>query len=130
MIKEMSNAPIIDADQLTREALAPGSPLLGEVAGTFGRDLLQAGGRLTRSLLARRAFTNFERARLLNAMIHPWVRDREERMLAEHVGEPLVVLDVPLLFEAGMETLCDKIAAVTVSEAERFRRLRTRGFGE
>lgn len=130
MLRGMSGAPLIDADALAREALAKGSPLLAAIEATFGPGLLNEAGELRRGELALRAFSNREGARRINALIHPWVARRQAEQLALHAAEPLVILDVPLLYEAGLQTQCDKVAVVSIGEAARFARLRGRGFGE
>jgi dephospho-CoA kinase len=129
-LAEMGGAVVIDADAVARDAVRAGSPLLPEIARRFGADLIDAAGELNRRELAARAFVDRATAARLNAIIHPWVRARELELLERHRDAPLVVLDVPLLYEAGMQTLCNAVAVVTIREAERFARLRRRGFCE
>lgn len=125
-----SGAAIVDADAIARELLAPGQPLVAEVARVFGPGLLDEAGALRRRALAERVFADREELARLNALVHPRVRAEELRQIEALRSRALVVLDVPLLFEAGMRDLVDLAAVVTISERERFRRLRARGLSE
>jgi dephospho-CoA kinase len=120
--------PVVCADELAREATAPGAPALDEIARTFGPSVLRPTGELDRAALAKIVFQDSSARRTLEAIVHPRVRAREveeiERLRPLH---PLVVLDVPLLFEAGAQDLCDAVAVVTVPEDVRRQRLAARG---
>ena len=123
-------AAVIDADALAREAVEPGQPALAEIVTQFGPAMLDAQGRLDRPRLAGRVFADRQAAARLGLIVHPFVRVRTRERLEELAGRSLVVLDVPLLFEAGMAALADKTAVVTIAENQRFLRLRRRGFAE
>lgn len=123
-------AAVIDADAIARQLVEPGSALLPELAREFGAQVLAEDGSLRRGELARVAFASPEATRRLNALVHPRVRAEELHRLETLRGERLVVLDVPLLFEAGMDDLCDRVLVVVINEAQRFLRLRGRGFSE
>jgi len=125
---ERAGVPVIRADDLAREVVAPGTPGLAEVVARFGRDVLLADGSLDRRAIAARVFANPEERRVLESIIHPRVRAREEELIRSHAGAPLIVLDIPLLYESGSESLCDAVCVVTVSEEARRERLaRDRG---
>ena len=125
-----AGAAVIDADAIARDLLAPGQPLVAEVGRIFGPDVLDEAGHLRRRVLAERVFGDRAELARLNAIIHPRVRQEELRQIAALGDHALIVLDVPLLFEAGMRGLTDLAAVVTISERERFRRLKGRGFPE
>lgn len=120
--------PVVCADELAREATAPGAPALQEIVRTFGPEVLRPTGELDRAALAKIVFQDASARRTLESITHPRVRAREieeiERLRHSH---PLIVLDVPLLFEAGAQDLCDAVAVVTVSEDVRRERLAARG---
>lgn len=118
-----TGAKVICADTLAREATAPGSEGLRELVALFGGAILDAQGGLDRSKLASIVFKNPDQRRRLEAIVHPHVRARELALLHEFADHPLVVLDVPLLFEAGLDAWCDRIAVVVVSEPVRIERL-------
>ena len=65
---------VVDADQIAREIMEPGSPVLTEVAAEFGADLIGDDGALNRGELARRAFATTEDTKRLNAITHPAIR--------------------------------------------------------
>lgn len=123
-------ARVIDADELAREVVEPGRPAYEAVVREFGREVLGEDGRLDRKVLAERVFADPERLARLNAIIHPAVRAVEMRLLEAYRASPLVVLDVPLLYEVGLDRQVDRVVVVSISERERFARLKHRGFSE
>lgn len=123
-------AAVIDADVLARQAVEPGQPALAAIAAEFGAEMLDEAGRLRRRALAERVFSDRRAVERLGRIVHPYVIAETRRQLAALADRPLVVVDVPLLFESGMDTLMDKVAVVAIGERERFFRLRRRGFGE
>ncbi|MDI6870938.1 MAG: dephospho-CoA kinase [Bacillota bacterium] len=122
-------AAVIDADQLAREAVAPGTPGYRAVVEAFGREYLAADGSLDRQKLGRLVFADESARRRLEAIIHPEVirlmRARVEAL--ERAGAPVVVLEVPLLFEAGLENEVDKVVVVDAPEEVRVARVAARG---
>lgn len=121
-------AQVIDADQVARMVVQPGTPCLQELAGEFGSDIVLADGTLNRPLLASRAFSSQERTERLNAITHPWITrevERQIRILAE-AGTAVIVLDAPLLYESGEDALCDAVAVVTAPREIRMCRIMQR----
>lgn len=116
-------ATIICADTLAREAVSPGSPALGEIADAFGSAVLLPDGSLDRGKLASLVFPDPLKRHQLESIIHPRVHARQQQLLEESKDSPLVVLDVPLLFESGFSKECDAVLVVLVTEEERLRRL-------
>jgi dephospho-CoA kinase len=100
---EKLGAVVLDADAIVHELQAPGSPLLGEIAAAFGDRVIRRDGSLDREALAEIVFADEERRQQLNALIHPKVGAEMARRIAEARDRraPLLVLDVPLLFEAA-----------------------------
>jgi dephospho-CoA kinase len=125
--------PVIDADVLAREVVAPGEPALARIVERFGREVLASDGSLDRPALRRRVFAD-DRARAdLDAIVHPEVARRRRDALdaARARGERIVVCDVPLLFEAGLADTFDLVVLVDAPEAQRLTRLmRLRGLPE
>ena len=117
---------VLDADAEARAALER-PEIRRALTDRFGPDLLDAQGRLDRALLARRAFHDPQSTAALNAIVHPWVR---ERLLAalEAAGERPVVLDVPLLLHSPLAGLVDTWVFVEADEARREARAGTRGW--
>ncbi len=121
---------IIDADELAREAVVPGSPALAAIAARFGADLVLADGSLDRAALRHRVMADPERRAALNAIVHPEVarlRDREVAR-ARAAGARIVVHDIPLLFEVLDPGAFDAVVLVDAPAAVRKARLmRERG---
>jgi dephospho-CoA kinase len=129
MLAELG-AAVIDADELARMAVEPGRPALAQIARIFGPAMLDAHGRLKRKALAKRVFGDRAALGQLCAIIHPEVIKETLRQLEALKNRPVVVVDVPLLFEAGMAPMMDKVAVAAIRENQRFARLRRRGFSE
>jgi len=107
-------AVVVDSDQIAREVVAPRSPGLAAVTAEFGTDVLQPDGSLDRAALGAVVFADPERLAALNAIVHPLVGERTAQLEAEAVasGAPVVVFDVPLLVENGMQGLYDGVVVV------------------
>jgi dephospho-CoA kinase len=123
-------ATIIDADQLARAAVAAGTPGLAAVVAHFGPAVLAADGSLDRAALRRRVFRDEAAREALNAIVHPEVGRRREVALreAQARGDRVIISDIPLLFEVGLDGAFDGIILVDASNAVREARLvRDRG---
>jgi dephospho-CoA kinase len=103
MLSELG-ASVIDADAIVHELQATGSPVLAELAAAFGDGILDASGALDRAALADLVFRDADARKRLGAIMHPRVGSVMMRRLADarDAGAPLIVLDIPLLFE-GMK---------------------------
>jgi len=123
-------ASVIDADDLAREAVAPGSPALAAIVAHFGTDLVLEDGTLDRAALRRRVMSDPALRTALNHLVHPEVRTlRALRVAAlERAGARIVVHDIPLLFEVLDPADFDVVVLVDAPDAVRRERLaRTRG---
>lgn len=118
-------AYIIDADVLARRAVEPGTPALAAIARRFSPAVLKPDGTLDRAALAAEAFASPEATQALNGIVHPAViaMMKDELTAARERGERVVVLDVPLLFQSGCETLCDLTVAVSAPPSLRRQRI-------
>ncbi|RME32904.1 MAG: dephospho-CoA kinase [Gammaproteobacteria bacterium] len=114
--------PVLDADQVARELVAPGSELFDRIREHFGESILAPDGELDRARLRRRVFANPGERRWLEALLHPEVRARMAAW-AEAQLHPYVVLSIPLLFESGMQDLVDRILVVVCDPQTRIRRV-------
>lgn len=97
--------PTIDADQLARDALAPGTPGLAAVAARFGPGVLDARGLLDRRALAAIVFSDADARHDLEAIVHPVVRRAIDDWFAglDPAATPYAVADIPLLYETGRD---------------------------
>jgi dephospho-CoA kinase len=95
-------AVLVDADQLAREVVEPGTDGFARVVERFGPEVVQPDGRLDRGRLASIVFVDTAARTDLNAIVHPAVGARmAERLSALQVTDDVVVLDIPLLVEGG-----------------------------
>lgn len=117
--------PVLDADELARQVVAPGSDGLAEVVGHFGSAVVR-GGRLDRAALASRVFGDPGALETLNRILHPRIRSLYRQRSAElqQRGEPLLGYEVPLLYETGLEReLCPVVVVWVPPGLQRTRAL-------
>ena len=118
-------AKSIDADAISRALTAPGGEGLAPIRQAFGDTVFLEDGTLNRSALGRLVFADREALTKLNAAIHPLITERvtAELKALETAGEAIALLDVPLLFETGMDRLADAVICVTAPEEVRIHRV-------
>jgi dephospho-CoA kinase len=116
--------PVLDADLYARGALAPGSPGARAVLARYGEPVAAGvGDAIDRAALGRVVFADPVERRWLEQLVHPLVRQRFEAELERLAHAPVVVLMIPLLFEAGLESLCSEVWLVTCSPETQLQRL-------
>jgi len=116
-------AEIVDADKLARKSIAPGSQAYKRVVRAFGKNILSKNKAIDRRKLAGVVFNNKKLLKRLNNIIHPGVISVIKNRIRDSRSK-VVILDVPLLIESGLETLVDKIVVVRISRAKQIKRLR------
>ena len=118
-------ATVIDADEIVRELQAPGTPVLAAIAGRFGPVVLRADGSLDRARLRTLMLDDAAARRDLESIVHPPVLARRLVLLdeARRHGDPVVVSDIPLLFETGDPAEFDAVVLVDAPPAIRRQRL-------
>ena len=129
MLRELG-AVVVDADEASHAVYEPGTPGFEAVVGEFG-DYYVSDGHIDRQRLGELIFKDAASRRRLNAIVHPLVRDWMAARTAEAVehGADIVVQDVPLLFENGLEKLYSSVVLVYVPEEVQLERLvQGRGF--
>lgn len=114
---------VIDADEISRSVTAEDGAALPAIRAAFG-DAVFDGETLDRRALARIVFDDAEKRHILNGIIHPLVFEQMQNEIASHDGP--VVLDVPLLYEVGIDRWCDEVWCAYVPQKEQVRRLRKR----
>jgi dephospho-CoA kinase len=121
-------ATVIDADELAREVVGPGEPALEEVAARFGRDLIRPDGSLDRTRLGRLVFADPEARRDLERITHPRITELTAARVATALAgpAPLVVVDIPLLFENAREAMFEGVLLVYAPAEVQVERLRER----
>jgi dephospho-CoA kinase len=122
---EALGVPVIDTDVLAREVVAPGEPLLGQIATRFGAGVLAPDGSLNRAALRDIVFADPSARADLEQLTHPAIRARLEARSAM-LGGPYQLLVIPLLVETAGRTPVDRVLVVDCSEALQIRRLQAR----
>ncbi len=127
MLAELG-AVIVDADQISREAVMPGSAALAALVEEFGSDILLPDGTLDRAQVARTVFCDPAARKRLEAILHPAIRQLADQKLTElrKVGTEVVLYVAPLLIEAGAVSRVDEIWVVHVDQATQISRLMAR----
>ena len=127
MLRECG-AYIVDADEISRALTAPGGAGLKEVRRIFGPEVFTPDGTLNRAALGQIVFGNDGARQKLNAALHPLIRQEMERQARAGMecGAQVVVLDVPLLFEAGMQDMAQLVACVHCPEEIQILRMKSR----
>ena len=121
--------PVIDADQLARDAVLPGSPALEQIASLFGREeVLTHDGELDRKRLGELIFSDPEKRRLLEGILHPEIRKLAEERIAQAAaaGHQRLIYMAPLLIEANATDRVDDLWVVTVRPEIQLERLMRR----
>jgi dephospho-CoA kinase len=125
---EALGATRLDLDEITHEIYEVGSPVLGEVARTFGADVLDEDGALRRGVLAARAFATPADARRLEAIVHPEVTRRLMKRLGQGPADGVAVVEVPLLDRVeALAEAADEVLVVACPQD--LRRVRAIGRG-
>lgn len=122
-------AVVIDADELAHEVVKPGKPAWREIVGLFGKAVLNQDRSLNRQALGSIVFRSPKKRRQLEHIIHPRVA-REQARLTKQAARTdptaVVIYDVPLLFEAGIDKRVDKTLVVTADRETQLARLKIR----
>jgi dephospho-CoA kinase len=116
-------AVVIDADRVAREVVEPGTPGLAAVVEAFGESVLSPDGSLDRPALGRVVFGEDDRRRTLNGILHPLIAARTGELMTQVPPDAVVVHDVPLLVEGGLETAYHLVIVVHAPERMRVARI-------
>jgi dephospho-CoA kinase len=122
-------AIVIDADELAREVVQPGKPAWREIVRTFGRRILNLDRTIDRHALGAIVFHDKKKLRHLERIIHPRVAHEQIRLTkqaAKNDPKAVVIYDVPLLFETGIDKRVDKTVVVAATRETQILRLKNR----
>jgi dephospho-CoA kinase len=127
MLRERG-ATVIDADELARQAVRPGTAALAEIAARFGDHVIDANGELDRAAMADIVFADAAARRDLERITHPRVMELMQQQIADAFARDatIVVVDVPLLFETGRDDMFEGVLLVHTQPGVQVRRLRDR----
>ena len=132
MLRELG-APVVDADELARRVVEPGSAGLAAIVERFGPEVLDAAGALDRKQLGARVFADPEARAALNAITHPRIAELSQREIARHAaaGAPVVIYEAALIVENELHRGLDGLIVVSVPAEVQLERLMARdGLGE
>lgn len=124
-IFESLGIPVIDADRLAHQLVAPGQAALDEIRDTFGDRCITPDGQLDRAYLRQRVFSNNTEKHKLEAILHPKIRSEILNWISTRSSLYCIVV-IPLLLETGQSDLVDRILVVDTSENEQFKRVAAR----
>lgn len=114
---------VIDADEEAREAVNPGEPTLDELVDYFGSHIIQEDGTLNRRKLAQIAFSDPEKTKKLNDILHKDISIRIDKKLTQNAGRGQVAfISAPLFFEADLQKKCNETWAVVADKDVRIKR--------
>ena len=124
--------PVVDSDDLAREAVQPGTEGLAEIADEFGEGFLKADGSLDRDKMASKVFQDEAARKRLEAIIHPRVRTVWEKQIDQwrEQKRPVGVVVIPLLFEVDLQDSFDAVLCVACTANTQRARLRERNWGD
>ncbi|MDD5454304.1 MAG: dephospho-CoA kinase [Candidatus Ratteibacteria bacterium] len=114
ILSSLLKAEIIDADKIAHELIAPGGEIWRKIVLSFGKNILSKDSRINRKALGRYIFGHVSRRGKLEQIVHPAVKKniREKLKQLRKGRHEWVIIDIPLLFEAKMEKMADKIIVV------------------
>jgi dephospho-CoA kinase len=122
---ENLGVPVLDTDQIARDVVEPGMPAFAQIVESFGRDVLDAAGRLDRRRLRDRVFSDPSQRQLLESITHPAIREELARR-AVAAGGAYQVHVIPLLIEGGRNEMYDRVLVVDCPEEQQVERLMAR----
>lgn len=127
MLKE-KGYPIVDADEISRQVVEPGSIVLEKIADEFGKEIIDQNGGLNREKLGSLIFNDQLEREKLNAIMHPAVRKEMLRQKESWLdkGFDTIIMDIPLLFESKLQSYVEKIIVVSASPSIQRERLMAR----
>lgn len=125
---ESQGIPVVDADKGARQVMEPGQAAYHDVVKTFGQEILTKDGTIDRTRLGAIVFNDPAKLSKLNETVHShvlnWIKEEKDKLIK--AGHPLVVLDIPLLYEIGFENEVDAVMVIYVDPETQLKRLMKR----
>lgn len=123
-----NDIPVIDTDTIAKKLVDHDSEVIERIVETFGEEVLTPSRTINRNKLAKIIFSSKDQRARLNAIVHPKVEEHTLHEIEYYTdeGEEIIVIDVPLLFEAGFDALCDYTLVVYSKQKDQVSRLMSR----
>ena len=118
-------AEVLDADVVAKE-LSEKEENVAKIIEIFGNEILDENGNISRKKMRERAFLEKDKLKQLNELLHPQVIEVFKNKRENTKEDEIVIFDIPLLFEAGMESLCDTVIVVYISKRVQLERMMKR----
>ena len=118
-------AEVLDADVVAKE-LSEKEENVAKIIEIFGNEILDENGNISRKKMRERAFLEKDNLKQLNELLHPQVIEVFKNKRENTKEDEIVIFDIPLLFEAGMESLCDTVIVVYISKRVQLERMMKR----
>ena len=112
ILKDKYDAKVIDADKIAKQLSKRGTNYVLDIVKAFGKDILDDDGELKRKKLAEIIYTDPKKRQLLNGCTFKYIKAEIKRQIKETPKDTIIIIDAPLLFESGLEKLCDKVIGV------------------
>ncbi len=119
----------LNADKIAHEVIGPSKPAFSAILEEFGQGILDQSGVIDRIKLGKVVFKDTEARKKLESIIHPLVIEeiKQEIKSSQEKGINILIVEIPLLYETGLENLFDQVWVVSSSEEEQIKRLKSRG---
>lgn len=117
---------VLDADAYSKKTTAKNGPAIPAIIEAFGADIVSESGELDRKKLGSIIFNDADKRRELNEIVHPLIREMMNADEEKYIQKGHVFLDIPLLFENGLNERCDLVVTVFVDRDTQIKRLTAR----
>lgn len=125
---EKKKIPVVDADKIAHRIYDIGKPAWNEIKNKFGEEYLNSDQTINRKKLGQLVFTNKDKLTLLNEITHPIITQEIQTQVNSYKDKsvPLIVVDMPVLFESGAQKYCDQTLVITLPQNMQVERLMAR----
>lgn len=126
MLEVFYNVKVLNADKIARRLAQKGSNYLNDIIKLFGADIVDKDGELKRRRLAEIIYSNSKKREELNVYTFKYVKEDIEKQISKLDKKTVIVIDAPLLFEANLDKICNKIIGVIASRDVQIQRIMER----
>ena len=112
ILQKEYNVKIINADKIAKKLSCKGTSYINEIIKKFGKDIVDEKGELKRKKLAQIIYNNSDKRKELNNCTFKYIKKEIEEEIKEIEKDEIIIIDAPLLFECGLDKLCDKVIGV------------------